>query len=51
MRANDEVTADHILFLEDYASNLEVELAEVKKDLEAAIAQILRMQSDRECVD
>ena len=51
MRANDEVTADHIEFLEDYTNNLEVELAEVKKDRDAWKAQVLRMQSDRECVD
>ena len=51
MKAYDEAAQDHIEFLEDHASNLEVELAEVKKDLEAAIALILRMQSDRECVD
>ena len=51
MRPNDQATKDHIEFLEDHASNLEVENQELKQELQATKAQILRMQSDRECVD
>ena len=51
MRPNDQATKDRIDFLESYSCNLEDELRETKQELQAAKAQILRMQSDRECVD
>jgi len=50
MRANDEVTADHIQFLEDHCSNLEAELEETKKERDGWKAIAMQMQSDRDCI-
>ena len=47
MRANDEVTAEHIEFLEDHASNLEVEIEELKQTIKSLQVQLQQMVADR----
>jgi len=47
MRANDEVTADHIEFLEDHTSNLEAEIEELKQVIKSLQVQLNQMICDR----
>jgi hypothetical protein len=49
MRANDEVTAEHIESLEADNDALRVELELTKKELESWKKLALIMQSDRDC--
>ncbi len=51
MKVYDEAAQAQIDFLEYQLDAADIELAEVRKELEAALGQIQRMISDRECVD
>ena len=47
MKANDEVTADHIEFIEAALINAEVEIEELKDELEGLKVELRRLMSDR----
>ena len=46
MRANDEVTKDHIEFLEDHCLNLEVEVEELKQTIKSLLVRLQYMAAD-----
>ncbi len=47
MRTNDEVTSDHIDFLEAELINSEVEIEELKGEIEGLRVELRRLMSDR----
>jgi hypothetical protein len=49
VKANDEVTKEHIEFLEAQLLELEVEVKLLKEDRDSWKAMAMVMQSDRDC--
>ena len=51
LRPKDQAAADRIEYLEYQLDAADLTLAAVRRERDAAIDQVRRMQQDRECVD